>query len=120
MDNSDYYNYDGAYTEWQEIRGENDEMYQKFVDWQPQIELAAGINFWVFNPISYSSQVVSGTKYQIIFAVGGKSTLTVNVYEPFEGDIQVEVLDKNFKQDSGVSLTSSLIGIIALVIAINY
>ena len=82
--------------------------------------MAAGVNFWVFTPLQYSYQVVAGTKYQIIYGVGGKSTLTVSVYEPLDGEIQVEILEKNFREDSALSLSSSVLGVTAILIAMNY
>mgnify|MGYP001049657012 CR=1 FL=1 len=47
MDNDDYYNYSGSYTEWRKI-SEGDEMYQQFVDWKPQVSKAAGLGFVTF------------------------------------------------------------------------
>jgi len=52
--------------------------------------------------------------------VGGKSSVTVSVYEPFVGPIQVEVLEKNIREDTGLKLATSLLAMLGAIIAINY
>ena len=54
QETSDYYNYEGAYTEWQQVI-EGDGYYEKFVAWKPEVQSAAGVNFMTFQPLQYNS-----------------------------------------------------------------
>ena len=49
--------------------------------------------------------MVSGIKYQVIYGVGGKSTITVSIWEPADGSpVEVQVLDRNYREESATKL----------------
>ena len=40
------------------------------------------LEFSQFTPVRYSSQVVNGTNYKIVYKIGNNQTILVQVYQP--------------------------------------
>jgi hypothetical protein len=50
----------------------------------PKIESLAGRNFETFEPVSFTSQVVCGTNYDVKAHIGNGEHIRVRIFEPLE------------------------------------
>ena len=69
----------GGHSEPKEVTGE---LIDKFKQYQPIVEEAAGRNFEIFDPLSYTSQVVAGVNYRVKISTDENEYVHVQIYQP--------------------------------------
>jgi hypothetical protein len=76
---------------------------EKISQFKEMIEAHSGVSYGVFEPIHYTTQVVSGTNYQAKVKVGEEEFIDFKVYQPLPGAADASV--SAFK--AGVELDSA-------------
>ncbi|XP_036421685.1 leukocyte cysteine proteinase inhibitor 1-like [Colossoma macropomum] len=74
----------GGWTEWREADAEVKDLCKKV---KPIVEKKTGKNFAVFEPLTYRTQVVEGTNYDIKVYVGNDTCALLRVWQKPYGEI---------------------------------
>ena len=58
------------------------ELKTQFESYKNAVEAKVNQNFATFTPVRYSSQVVAGMNYKIVYSIGNDKQVLVQVYQP--------------------------------------
>eukprot|EP00356_Strombidium_inclinatum_P011900 CAMPEP_0170492842 /NCGR_PEP_ID=MMETSP0208-20121228/12968_1 /TAXON_ID=197538 /ORGANISM="Strombidium inclinatum, Strain S3" /LENGTH=150 /DNA_ID=CAMNT_0010768661 /DNA_START=10 /DNA_END=462 /DNA_ORIENTATION=+ len=97
---------------------EDADLKTRFIGYRNLVQMKADADFTIFRPVKYSSQVVAGTNYVILYDIGSDKYLEVKVYQPLPNSnalpsvTSVSYVDKKL---GAAGLAASALTLVALL-----